>query len=357
MNNSLLKISGLAGLVLLLHTSGFAQQSSEDKDNAPEKTKSYEEIIIRHKGDKDAKVTIEIKDGDVLVNGKPASDFDDSSLSIHKRKFKVLQDRNFSFSSPDGNVFMAPGIGYDGQGIPTPPSPPAYGSRGGGWSYGGDDMAPASNHAFLGVSSERPSDGEGARIVGVTEGSAAEKLGLKKGDVITKINETPVTDPESLSATVRTRKPGDKVVITFTREGKVQKETATLGKTNSRENLNFQFRMPDMQNFDFNGTMPREFGPNFGNSLKFGIKGQDTEDGKGVKVLDVDDESAAAKAGIKEGDIITRFDGKEVNSATALAEAAHAAKEKASVKISLLRDGKAQEIDVKVPKRLRTANL
>jgi serine protease Do len=357
MNNFLLKISGLAGLVLLLHTSGFAQQSEDDKDKAPEKTKSYDEIIIRHKSDKDAKVTIEIKDGEVLVNGKPASDFDDSSLTIHKRKFKIINDRNFSFSSPDGNVFMAPGSGYDGQGIPTPPSPPAYGSRGGGWSYGGDDMAPASNRAFLGVGSEKPSDGEGARVIGITEGSAAEKLGLKKGDVITKVNETAVTDPESLSAAIRTHKAGDKVVITFTREGKVQKETATLGKSKNLESYNFKFQTPDLQNFDFNGIMPREFGESFGNSLKFGIKGQDTEDGKGVKVLDVDDESAAAKAGIKEGDIITRFDGKEVNSATALAEAAHAAKEKASVKISLLSDGKAQEIDVKVPKRLRTANL
>lgn len=354
MNKFLLKISGLASLVLLLHTSGFAQQSSEDKDNAPEKNKSYEEIIIRHKGDKDAKVTIEIKNGDVLVNGKPASDFDDSSLSIHKRKFKVLQDRNFSFSSPDGNIFLAPGSGYDGQGLTAPP---AYQNHSGGWSYGGGDMAPASNHAFLGVSSEKPSDGEGARIIGITEGSAAEKFGLRKGDVISKINETPVTDPETLTAAIRKHKAGDQVVITFTREGKVQKETATLGKINGMENLNLHLQMPDMKNFDFEGVMPREFGESFGNSLKFGIKAQDTEEGKGVKVLDVDDESAAAKAGIKEGDIITRFDGKEINSVTALTEAAHIAKEKGSVKISFLRDGKAQEIDVKVPKRLRTANL
>jgi serine protease Do len=354
MNKFLLKLSGLASLVLLLHTSGFAQQSSDDKDNAPDRTRGYDEIIIKHKSDKDAKVTIEIKDGEVLVNGKPVSDFEDSSLSIRKRKIKVLDGRSFSFSGPDGGVLMAPGSGYDGQGLTAPR---AYQNHSGGWSYGGGDMAPASNRAFLGVSSEKPSNGEGARIIGITEGSAAEKFGLRKGDVITKINETPVTDPETLTAAIRKHKAGDQVVITFTREGKVQKETATLGKMNNGENYNFQFQMPDMKNFDFNGIMPREFGQSFGNSLKFGIKGQDTEDGKGVKVLDVDDESAAAKAGIKEGDVITRFDGKEVNSATALAEAARAAKEKASVKITLLRDGKAQEIDVKVPKRLRTADL
>ena len=105
------------------------------------------------------------------------------------------------------------------------------------------------------------------------------------------------------------------------------------------------------------GVWPRGFQGFYGNSLKFGIRAQDAEDGKGVKVLDVDDESTAEKAGIKEGDVITRFDGKDINSVTALTEAAHAAKEKLSVKLTITRDGKAQEIEVKVPRRLRTADL
>jgi serine protease Do len=105
------------------------------------------------------------------------------------------------------------------------------------------------------------------------------------------------------------------------------------------------------------GVWPKEFHEFYGNSLKFGIRAQDAEDGKGVKVLDVDDESTAAKAGIKEGDVITRFDGKDLNSVTALTEAARAAKDKISVKVTIIRDGKAQEIEVKVPRRLRTADL
>ena len=58
-----------------------------------------------------------------------------------------------------------------------------------------------------------------------------------------------------------------------------------------------------------------------------------------------------------EGDIITRFDGKEIKSVTDLTEAARAAKEKTSVKLSILRDGKSRDLDVKVPRRLRTADL
>jgi len=85
------------------------------------------------------------------------------------------------------------------------------------------------------------------------------------------------------------------------------------------------------------GVWPKEFHEFYGNSLKFGIRAQDAEDGKGVKVLDVDDESTAAKAGIKEGDVITRFDGKDLNSVTALTEAARAAKDKISVKVEAIK--------------------
>jgi serine protease Do len=231
----------------------------------------------------------------------------------------------------------------------------------GAWGYG-DIRTP---RAYLGVSSEKRADSQGARILNVTDGSAAEVAGLQSGDIITKVDETAVTDPQSLSAAIRKHKPGDKVTITFSRDGKVQKQTAALGTMT--EPLNFNFEMPDMKQLpelkqelkklEWGDMGPGVYGQEFNRPLKLGIKAQDTEDGKGAKVLEVDDESTAAKAGIKEGDIITRFDGKEINSALALAAAARAARDKVSVHISILRDGKAQDIEVKVPKKLRTADL
>jgi serine protease Do len=346
--NNLLKISGLASLVLLLQTSAFSQDDG-NKEKDMVKKGAYDEIIIRHKSDKDAKVTIEIKDGDVLIDGKPISDFDDSTLSIHKRKFKVLDGRNFSFNGDingDGDMLVAPNR-----------------NRSGTWGYG-DIRKP---QAYLGVSSEKPADSQGARIINVTDGSAAEVAGLQSGDIITKVGETAITDPQSLSAAIRKHKTGDKVIITFSRDGKVQNQTATL--STMTEPLNFNFEMPDMKQlpelkqFDMGdmggmGDMaPRVYGLDYNRPLKLGIKAQDTEDGKGAKVLEVDDESTAAKAGIKEGDIITRFDGKEINSALALAAAARAARDKVSVHVSILRGGKAQDIEIKVPKKLRTADL
>ncbi len=110
-------------------------------------------------------------------------------------------------------------------------------------------------------------------------------------------------------------------------------------------------------NFDYSGPGAEGWGMARAGNPRLGIKAQDTEDGKGVKVLDVDDASTAEKAGVKEGDVITEFDGKTVNSATELANAAREAKDKNLMKVKLNRDGKSQELDIKIPKKLKTANL
>jgi serine protease Do len=325
MKQYFLKLSGLAAVILMLHVNGFAQDEAEVK---PGKMNDNDELIIKRKGDKDSKVMIEIKNGEVFINGKPVEDYDDDNLSVRKKK-------------RGAELFV------------LPPRSPFRG--GGGWSYSGDDFSD-SKTAFLGVSSEKD-EKEGVEIQEVTKGSAAEKAGLKKGDIITKIDEMKIEDPEKLTETIRKHKPEDKIVVTYKRDGKEQKTTATLGKFSWKyagSGSNYNFKMPDM-NFDFE--------PHGGvniwghNGPKIGIKAQDTEDGKGVKVLDVDDESAAAKAGIKEGDIITQFDGKEINSANQLAEVAQAAKTKSSVKIKLNRGGKIQDAEIKIPKKLRTADL
>jgi serine protease Do len=361
MNNPLLKWAGLAALALCLHTPGHAQDATTESDDdtlSPAKARTLDEIVIRHKGDKDAKVTLEIKNGEIFVNGKPASEYKDDNLSISKRRFKTINGGTYA----DGDSYaITPFRNYNG----------------GAWNYEARPAKPRKSlvvsGAFLGVTSIREENGpEGAKVGEVSEGSAAEKAGLKEGDLITKIDDKPIDGPESLAKVVRSYKPGDKVTITFKRGGKEQKATAELGKSRTSAHVygyggaeDFNWDSEDMLR-QFNApkafVMPRG-GYNFSfgdNSLRLGIRAQDTEDGKGVKVLDVDDETAAAKAGVKEGDIITRFDGQEVNSATKLAELARAArddKSKSTIKISLLRGGKPLEVEVRVPRKLKTTDL
>jgi serine protease Do len=76
-----------------------------------------------------------------------------------------------------------------------------------------------------------------------------------------------------------------------------------------------------------------------------------------VKVIDVDEDGNASKAGIKEDDVITEIDGKTVNGADDAAKAIKDGKDKVSVKVKLRREGKTQEVDVQIPRKLKTADL
>lgn len=355
MRQYFLKISGLAALVLLLQSACFAQEN-EDHDTTGSKLRNSDEIIIKRKGDKDVKVTVEVKDGQVFINGKPVSEFEDDNLSVHQRKMRVFNNgEGFSFSGPgDADVMISP----DGDRTSV------FRSRGGTRSYNGNEGKGNSNRAFLGVTSgsdDQEDKGTGAKVTEVTKGSAAEKAGLKKGDLITRIDETKIERPEDLTATIRKHKVGDKITITYKKDGKELKVPATLEKFKGEDySYNYNYSFPKIEGFNYRVPPVPPIGyEGFmrDGRARLGIKAQDTEDGKGVKVLEVDEESAASKAGVKEGDVITRFDGKEVNSVLTLADLARESKGKASIKIGLSRDGKAQEVEVKTPRKLKTADL
>jgi putative serine protease PepD len=87
-------------------------------------------------------------------------------------------------------------------------------------------------HARLGISvsdiAAKPGEvaAEGAEIQDVTDGSIADSSGLQDGDIITKVDDTPITGADSLVATVRSYRPGDEVTVTYLRDG--QTGTAKL---------------------------------------------------------------------------------------------------------------------------------
>lgn len=68
----------------------------------------------------------------------------------------------------------------------------------------------------------------GAYVEAVLEGSAADKAGLKVGDIITAVDDTTVTTTKELSTAMNSHKAGDTVTLTVYREGKSVTVTATL---------------------------------------------------------------------------------------------------------------------------------
>ncbi|GAA4228687.1 putative serine protease PepD [Streptosporangium album] len=86
-------------------------------------------------------------------------------------------------------------------------------------------------HAFLGVSLASAAEGtSGALVSEVTAGSPAAQAGIKQGDLITKINDTVVDDGTTVVGAVRGFKPGQKVTVTYVRDGRPQTATVTLAE-------------------------------------------------------------------------------------------------------------------------------
>ncbi|MFA1544942.1 S1C family serine protease [Actinomadura chokoriensis] len=62
----------------------------------------------------------------------------------------------------------------------------------------------------------------------VTKGGPADKAGLKPGDVITKVDDKPIEDATDLIAQIRSRAPGDRITVTYERDGKESNVQLTL---------------------------------------------------------------------------------------------------------------------------------
>jgi serine protease Do len=71
-------------------------------------------------------------------------------------------------------------------------------------------------------------EGEGVLVTGVPEGGSAAAAGIKKGDIVTKINGVAVTVGPELQEQVSRYKPGDKITLTYIRSGKETTTNLTL---------------------------------------------------------------------------------------------------------------------------------
>ncbi|MEV5202117.1 trypsin-like peptidase domain-containing protein [Streptomyces sp. NPDC053720] len=70
----------------------------------------------------------------------------------------------------------------------------------------------------------------GVALVSVAKGGAADEAGLRAGDIITRIDDLPVTTITSLSEALASDKPGQKVTVTYLRNGAEKTAKVTLGE-------------------------------------------------------------------------------------------------------------------------------
>lgn len=323
-----LKISTVALAAAVLSGSAFAQDQKENSSKSKEE--KSEEIIIRKKGNKTEKMTIVVDGDKVTINGKPADEFKNDNVTVLRRNRSLERASNL-------RRFQSARSAYDSARVNRL-------------------ISSVSNKAMLGILTQKADNG--VKVNDVTKESSAEKAGLKKDDVITKVGNKAIKSPAELIEAIGGYKPNDKVDIAYLRDGKENKTTAILGQNKSRafsfnsNNNDFNFNMPDVRiprldNFDFD----------FNRKPKIGLQIQDVEEGKGVKVRDVDEDSPASKTGIKEGDVITQLNGKDVAGVDELRNGIKELKEGDVVRFGYKRDGKNQTAEIKIPKRLKSADL
>lgn len=209
-------------------------------------------------------------------------------------------------------------------------------------------------HSFLGVAVAeitaewardlKLKDEHGVEITRIEDNTAAAKAGLKVGDVVLEYNGQRVEGTEQFIRLVRETPPGRRVNLLISRNGAAQTVGVALGSRAASNVLMGrsgdwpgmpEVVMPDMPRVftAWNSSMLGVEAEGLGNQLAeyFGVR-------EGVLVRSVVEGSAAAKAGIKAGDVILRVDQANVTNPGDLGGAVRAARSKKSFPVQLMRD-------------------
>ncbi|HET6448810.1 MAG TPA: PDZ domain-containing protein, partial [Conexibacter sp.] len=75
---------------------------------------------------------------------------------------------------------------------------------------------------------------DGAAVADVVGGGPADDAGVRRDDVIRRVDGETVQDPEDVAAAIGDDKPGDKVDVVVERDGRTLTLHVTLGKRPAR---------------------------------------------------------------------------------------------------------------------------
>ncbi len=132
----------------------------------------------------------------------------------------------------------------------------------------------------------------GAFINDVMKDSAADKAGIKSGDIITSVNGKPIKSFANLRAEVMTLRAGSEVTLGIFRDGK---------------NITVKAKLDESKDTDVSGDDASALSPAFEGANLTNADGD-----KGVKVTDVISGSPAQRLGLRSGDVIIAVNRSEV---------------------------------------------
>jgi Do/DeqQ family serine protease len=166
------------------------------------------------------------------------------------------------------------------------------------------------------ASSLQLKDVRGALVSDLAAGSAGERAGLRRGDVILAVDGQPIADSNALRNRIASTKPGTSVSLTIVREGSERTVTATLGELEGADRRGVSGESDSRR-----GTFGLSVEPLTGDKAR--ELGVSTD--AGLVVVGVDPNGPAADAGLKAGDVIEKVDGRAVTNGDELRSALNAA--------------------------------
>jgi membrane-associated protease RseP (regulator of RpoE activity) len=276
----------------------------------------------------------------------------------------------------------------------TPPPQRDDAPRAFAWSFDGDG-------GYLGVQTQEVTrenfaklglrDVRGVAVEKVLEKSPAESAGIQAGDVIVRFNGEEVTSARKLTRLISEVDPDHQAKLTVIRGGSEREVTVTVGKRPmpALANGNFEFKalepgqIPDLKNFpqlqnmpdpqvwqnlpkgDFKFEVPNGPGQTwvFGTGRQIGVgitplTKQLADHFRvvgGAMINEVRDDSPAAKAGLKAGDIIVEANGQPVKNQMDLIRIVNEKKD-GDVQVTIVRDGNRQTLTV-TPEATKDGNF
>jgi len=200
-------------------------------------------------------------------------------------------------------------------------------------------------------------DGETTKMVIVTdvyEESAALEAGLEVGDIITAIDGKKVRSLSQFMHLIKANAPDETITIDYIRADKAGQTTATLKQKKGDNFILFgeegKIKWNEKGRIEWNGD--EDFSiqlPRRNDKGVMGVTLGKTVD-EGVELESVKSNSAAEKAGLEKGDIITAIDNQAVKSKADLLEVLEDKKPNETVDITYLRNNKIEETKVVLKK-------
>jgi len=184
-----------------------------------------------------------------------------------------------------------------------------------------------SERPILGVFENTDVSANGLVIESVIPGKGAAAAGLQEGDVVINVDGKTVTGSSTLRNALSNHKAGERVSVTYLRDGKTIQTEATLST----------------DHFSFTHEVKRDPCKVF-----IGVyTSNNAVDGRGARVDGVIDDTPAKISDVQPGDVILAFNGQAINNHQELTRERDKGKPGEAFQMTVLRNGTTMEINAR----------